>query len=448
MAGLVTRRQARGMSITHSQKSAQNGRPALPSSVDVLIVGGGHAGIAMSSLLAQASREHLVVERRDRMGGGWLDRWDEFRLVTPNWTASFPEWPYDGPDPDGFMTRDEITGRVARYADVVGAPVALDTEVQRLVPRAEGGFHATTNRGELTAREVVVATGSYHAPRIPLQAARITERVAQLHSHEYRNEAALPAGAVLVVGSGQSGLQLAEELQAAGRTVYVSVGSAGRIPRRYRGRDIFAWLIDILRHGASHGVAFPTADRLPDTARTFPPMPALSGHAGGHDTNLRRYAAEGMRLAGRLADAGGEHLTFADDLPLRLEAADRFFDERFRPVIDAYIERAAVLAPADDRVEVAHQPSGVTELNLLREGISTIIWATGYALDYGWIDAPILDERGYPRNVRGVTGVPGLSFLGLLWQHSQASASLVGPELDGPHLVEWMAAAGAVRRRS
>jgi putative flavoprotein involved in K+ transport len=448
MARPAARAHAAGVSITQSETSRQNGRTGLPSAVDVLIVGGGHAGLAMSSLLAQAGREHLVVERRDRLGGGWLDRWDEFRLVTPNWTASFPGWAYDGPDPDGFMTRDEIAARVARYAGVVVAPVALATEVRRLAPRAEGGFRATTNRGELTAREVVVATGSYHSPRIPQAAARITARVTQLHSHDYRNEAALPAGAVLVVGSGQSGLQLAEELRAAGRTVYVSVGSAGRIPRRYRGRDIFAWLIDILRHGASHGVGFPTADRLPDPARPFPPMPALSGHAGGHDTNLRRYAAEGMRLAGRLTHADGERLTFADDLPLRLEAADRFFDERFRPVIEAYIERAVVVAPADDRVEVAYQPSGLTELNLLGEGISTVIWATGYALDYGWIDAPVLDERGYPRNVRGVTGVPGLSFLGLLWQHSQASASLVGPELDGPHLVEWMGAAGSVRRRS
>ena len=419
----------------------------LPNDVDVLVVGAGHAGLAMSGYLGQAGREHLVIERRDRLGGGWQDRWDEFRLVTPNWTSSFPGWAYDGADPDGFMSRDEITARVARYADVVGAPVALATEMQRLTPIDGAGFLATTDRGELLARQVVVATGSYHTPRVPQVTRQVSDRVTQLHSHEYRNDAALPPGAVLVVGSGQTGLQLAEELFAAGRRVYISVGSAGRVPRRYRGRDIFGWLVDIIRDGAAHGVTLPTADQLPDPRRRFNPMPALSGHGGGHDTNLRQYAADGMTLAGRLTGADGELLTFADDLMLSLERADRFFDERFRAVIDTYIERAAIEAPPADSVAVDYQPRGLIELNLLHEEISTVIWATGYALDYGWIEALILDELGYPRNVRGVTIVSGLYFLGLLWQHSQASASLVGPELDGPYLAEMMAREGRRRPR-
>lgn len=423
----------------------------MDTAVDVLIIGAGHAGLAMSGLLAEAGREPLVAERRDSLGGGWQDRWDEFRLVTPNWTASFPGWAYDGPDPDGFMGRDQIAARVAHYARVVGAPVALGTGVQRLTPLDNGGFRATTSRGEILARDVVVATGSYHAPRVPAMAARISGRITQLHSHDYRNERALPEGAVLVVGSGQTGLQLAEELFAAGRTVYVSVGSAGRVPRRYRGRDIFSWLFDVMRHGAAHGVSFPTADQLPDPRRRFSAMPALSGHDGGHDTNLRRYAADGMRLAGRLTHADGERVTFADDLPTSLENADRFFDERFRAVIDNYIMRAAIAAPPDDRVEPTYEPVGPTELDLAREGISTIIWATGYAIDHSWIDAPVLDQHGHPRHIRGVTSVPGLHFLGLLWQHSQASASLVGPAFDGPYLVDCMTLAergGRLRRRA
>lgn len=423
------------------------GSTTLPSSVDVLVVGAGHAGLAMSGLLGEAGREHLVVDGRHRLGGGWQDRWDEFRLVTPNWTASFPGWAYDGTDPDGFMRRDEITARVARYADVVGAPVALATEVRRLTPLGDGGFRATTSRGGLTARQVVVATGSYHTPRIPPPADHIAHRVVQLHSHDYRNATELPAGAVLIVGSGQTGLQLAEELFAAGRSVFVAVGSAGRMPRRYRGRDIFAWLVELMRHGATYGATLPTADQLPDPGRRFSPMPALSGHGGGHDTNLRRYAADGITLAGRLIGADGEVLTFADDLGPNLERADAFFDERFRGTIDTYIERAGIDAPPDDRVAVAYQPRGLTELNLRRAGVSTIIWATGYALDYRWIDAPILDESGYPRNARGVSAVPGLYFLGLLWQHSQASASLVGPALEGPQLLDRMAACNGARRR-
>jgi putative flavoprotein involved in K+ transport len=418
--------------------SNAHGNTTLPTDIDVLVVGAGHAGLAASGFLGQAGRDHLVIDRRDRLGGGWQDRWDEFRLVTPNWSSSFPGWAYDGGDPDGFMSRDEITQRVARYAEVVGAPVALATEMQRLTPIDRAGFLATTSRGELLARQVVVATGSYHRPRIPPLARHVSRRVTQLHSHDYRNEAALPPGAVLVVGSGQTGLQLAEELFSAGRRVYISVGAAGRVPRRYRGRDIFSWLVDIIRRGATVGVTLPTAEQLPDGRRRFSAMPALSGHDGGHDTNLRKYAADGMRLAGRITGADGERLTFAGDLASNLELADRFFEERFRATIDAYIERVGIEAPPADDIAVLYEPQGLSELNLGREEISTIIWATGYALDYGWLDAPIVDELGYPRNTRGVAAVPGLYFLGLLWQHSQASASLVGPALDGPHLLEVM----------
>jgi putative flavoprotein involved in K+ transport len=408
---------------------------------DVLIVGAGQAGLAMSRLLSHDGREHLVLERRERLGGGWQDRWDEFTLVTPNWTSSFPDFDYDGDDPDGFMGRDDIAARVARYAEVVNAPVALATELQRLTPLDRGGFRAATSRGGLTARQVVVATGSYHIPRIPPATARISDRVTQLHAHDYRNAAALPDGAVLVVGSGQTGLQLAEELFEAGRTVYVSVGSAGRVPRRYRGRDIFGWLVDLIRHGAAHGVELPTADQLP-AERRFSPMPALTGRHGGHDTNLREYAAAGIRLAGRLAGANGERIGFAGDLDENLRRADRFFDERFRRPIDTYIERAGLAAPPARDVAVSHQPAELTELDLARAGVSTVIWATGYDLDYSWIEAPVLDELGYPRNVRGVAAVPGLYFLGLLWQHSQASASLIGPTLDGPYLLDAMAREG------
>ena len=417
-----------------------------PSSVDVLVVGAGHAGLAMSGLLGEVGREHVVVDGRDRLGGGWQDRWDRFRLVTPNWTTSLPGWAYDGPDPDGFMTRDEITARVAHYADVVGSPVALGTEVRRLSPLRDGGFLATTSRGAITARQVVVATGSYHRPRIPPLAERIAARVLQLHSHDYRNEPSLPDGAVLVVGSGQSGLQLAEELAEAGRRVIVSVGSAARVPRRYRGADIFSWLATVIRDGGRHGVALPTAEQLPDPRLRLSPMPALSGHRGGHDTNLRQYARDGIGLAGRLTAADGERLTFADDLATNLERADRYFDERLRDTIDTYIERAGIDAPPDDRLPVSFEPQGLTELNLSQAGVSTIIWATGYALDHGWIDAPLVDRTGYPRNTRGVSPIPGLYFVGLLWQHSQASASLLGPTLDIPYLLEAMATAATTAR--
>ena len=203
-----------------------------------------------------------------------------------------------------------------------------------------------------------------------------------------------------------------------------------------------------MRHGAAHGVTLPTTDQLPDGRRRFSAMPALTGRHGGHDTNLREYAAAGMRLAGRLAGADGERIRFAGDLDENLRRADRFFDERFRRPIDTYIERAELDLPPADDVADTHQPAELTELDLASAGVSTVIWATGYELDYSWVAAPVLDDLGYPPNVRGVSVVPGLYFLGLLWQHSQAPASLLGPTLDGPYLLDAMTRDGLRRARA
>ena len=223
---------------------------ARPRSVETVVIGAGQAGLAMSWHLRQAGREHVVLERRETLGGGWQDRWDEFCLVTPNWSTSMPGYPYDGDDPDGFMPRDAIAGRIAGYAAAIGAPVELGTSVDRLSAADHSGFLLETSAVPLAARQVVVATGPFQRPKVPPLAAALPSRIFQIHSHDYRNPAALPPGAVLIVGSGQSGVQLAEELQAAGRRIYLSVGSAGRVPRRYRGRDIFWWLAQLCRHDA------------------------------------------------------------------------------------------------------------------------------------------------------------------------------------------------------
>lgn len=403
--------------------------------IDTVVVGGGQAGLVMSRLLAEADREHLVLERRDGPGGGWLDRWDAFRLVTPNWSTSFPGDPYDGSDPDGFMTRDEVVARVRGYAELTRPPVTWGTEVRKLV-QADGHFLLETTGDDLRARQVIVATGGYHRPRIPAIAADLPARVTQLHSHAYRSPALLPPGGVLVVGSGQTGVQIAEELQEAGRTVHLSVGSAGRVPRRYRGRDFFGWLAAVAVDGGRHGVGLPTVDRLPDPRMRLAPNPHLSGHRGGHDTNLREFAASGMTLLGRVERVAGERIELAPDLAARLAAADRFFDDRMRPMIDTFIERAGIDAPPDDRQPFDHEPPAPATLDLGAAGIGTVIWATGYGMDHGWIDLPIFDEQGFPRHRRGVTDVPGLYFLGLIWQHTQASATLFGPRLDGPHIAE------------
>jgi putative flavoprotein involved in K+ transport len=410
----------------------------LPNRIDTIVIGAGQAGLIMSSFLRRNGRDHVLVDRRSRLGGGWLDRWDAFRLVSPNWTASFPEFPYDGRDPDGFMPRDEIAGRVAAYAEKISAPVVLQTEVRRLAPRAGGGFLLDTSQGTAEAREVIVATGGFHVPRIPPGAAALPSRVLSLHSHAYRNERQLPPGAVLVVGSGQSGVQLVEELRDAGRRVFLSVGNAGRVPRRYRGRDLFFWLRLLAERGDELGTPLPTAEKLPDPRRRLAGNPHLSGHGGGHDTDLRRFASDGTTLLGRLEAIEGERVRLGTDLSVNLAAADRFFDERFRALIDKAIERAGIDAPPDERVPFEHAPPHVPELDLAAAGISSVLWTTGYRLDYDWIEFPIFDAMGFPRQNRGATEVPGLYFIGSLWQHNQASATLVGVDLEARALAERM----------
>jgi putative flavoprotein involved in K+ transport len=336
------------------------------------------------------------------------------------------------------MPRDEIAARVARYAEVIEAPVILGTAVERLERRDDGdrGFRLATGRGTIEADRVVVAVGAFQVPRIPPAAAGLPARVEQLHSHAYRSEAALPDGAVLVVGSGQSGVQIAEELHDAGRRVFLSVGKCGRVPRRYRGSDIFHWVWSLATRGREYGTPLPGVETLPDPRLRFAGNPHLSGHNGGHDTNLRRFAADGMTLVGHLEEADGDRVRVAPDLAANLQFADTFFDERFRVAIDTFIERAGIDAPPDDRRPFDFRPQSVAELDLAAEGISSVIWTSGYGLDFGWIDLPIFDAQGAPRHLRGVTEVPGLFFLGLPWQVDQGSATLFGVGRDGAHVAE------------
>jgi putative flavoprotein involved in K+ transport len=411
---------------------------SLPSRVESVIVGAGQSGLTMSWYLRQAGGEHVILDRRATLGGGWQDRWDSFRLVTPNWTSSFPGDPFTGSDPDSFMPRDAIAARVAGYAASIDAPVHLDTAVVRLSRMPGGRFLLETSDGSIEAHRVVVAAGSFHEPRVPPIAKELPARLTQLHSHDYRSLSALPPGGVLVVGSGQSGVQIAEELLDAGRDVHLSVGSAGRVPRRYRGRDLFRWLYGLSTHGEAVGVSLPTVDQLPDLRMRLMGNPHLSGHGGGHDTNLRQFAANGMTLLGRIEAVSGERLSLAPDLPANLARADGFFGDRFRELCDRFIEKSGIDAPPDDRVPFEFEPPELRELDLAAHGISSVIWTTGYRLDYGWLDLPIFDEQGFPQQKRGVSGIPGLYFLGLLWQRNQLSATLMGPAIDARHVAATM----------
>lgn len=406
----------------------------LPERVDTVVIGAGQAGLTMSWHLQQGGRDHLVLDRRTTPGGGWQDRWDGFRLVGPNWTASFPDDPYDGPDPDGYMTRDEIAERVAGYAGRIGAPVQLGVEVVGLAPR-DGILRLETTEGPLDVRQAIVATGGFHAPHVPPLADALPARVLSLHSHDYRRPDDLPAGGVLVVGSGQTGVQLVEELRAAGRAVWLCVSSAGRVPRRYRGRDIFWWLWQLAERGDEVGVRLPRPADLPHPGRRYAGNPALSGHGGGHETDVRALGRDGTTLLGRLLAIDGERIRVGDDLEANLQMADRFFEDRFREACDDFAVAAGIDAPAaDPPLRIEYRPPMIEELDLADAGIATVLWTTGYRQQLDWIEPSITDEWGFARQEDGVAQIPGLFFIGSLWQVDQTSATLFGMPRDARSL--------------
>ena len=406
-------------------------------SIDTVVIGAGQAGLIMSRLLSDAGREHVVLERRATLGGGWQDRWDAFRLVSPNWTVTVPGYDYAGSDPDAFMPRDELIGHFREYASVINAPVEVDTAVTAVDP-VDGPvarFSVTTTRGTILARTVVVATGPFQAPHVPAIADGLAPSILSLHVDGYRNPAALPDGGVLLVGSGQSGVQLAEELQAAGRTVTLSVGHCGHVPRRYRGRDVFWWYRQLATVGAGLGVMLPTADRLPSPSARFACNPQLSGHGGGHDISLRKMATEGARLVGRLAALEGTKARMQPDLGDNLRYADAFFDDRFRPLFDAFAERSGEDFPPAEIEHFEHEVPEVTALDLAAEGISTVLWTSGYRPVLDWIHMPVLDPYGLPIQTGGRSLVDGLCFIGTPWLIDMGSANLIGLVRDAKNLV-------------
>jgi putative flavoprotein involved in K+ transport len=387
----------------------------------------------VSDRLRRAGREHVVLERRRALGGGWLDRWDAFQLVSPNWTLSVDGFPYRGSDPDGYAVRDEIVDHFRAYAAAIHAPVELETEVTSLDPLDGSGgsrFRLETSRGQIEAREVVVAGGPFQVPFLPPLASAADPSIHQLHLHDYRNPTELPPGGVLLVGSGQSGVQLAEELMAAGRAVTISLGRCGRSARSYRGRDIFWWLREIAIKGPALGVRLPSAATLPDARLRFACNPQLSGHGKRHDTNLRAMARDGLRIAGRLQAIEGTRVRFAADASEALRFSDTFFGERFKPMLDRYADAIGLDLADDDLAQVAYDPIPVTDLDLAAEGISTIVWTSGYRPAFDWIHAPVLDGQGLPRQSDGATDVPGLQFIGTPWLVDMGSANLVGVERD------------------
>jgi putative flavoprotein involved in K+ transport len=408
----------------------------------VIVVGGGQAGLSMSWYLKSRGIDHIVLERH-RIAHEWRERrWDSFCLVTPNWQCQLPGFPYAGGDPHGFMGRDDIVRYVEAYAASFGPPVREGIEVTSLRRGEGGGYAVTTSDGEFTCDQVVIAVGGYHVAVLPRFAERVPDHIVQMHSSQYRNPAQLPPGEVLVVGSGQSGCQIAEDLHLAGRQVHLATGGAPRTARFYRGRDVVDWLQDMGYYDMPVE-QHPLKERVRAKANHY-----VTGRDGGHDIDLRRFALEGMRLYGRMTGVTGTMLTFADDLKRNLDQADAV-SESIKTTIDKYIDASGIEAPAEPRYVPPWQPqTAPPALDVIDSNVTSIVWSMGYRADYRWIEVPVFDGKGYPTHQRGVTSAPGLYFLGLPWLHTWGSGRFSGIARDAGYLADRIAASLEARERA
>jgi putative flavoprotein involved in K+ transport len=387
---------------------------------EAVVVGGGQAGLAISHCLTEQGVEHVVLER-DRVVHTWRDeRWDAFCLVTPNWQCALPGHPYPGADPDGFMVKAEILDYVESYA--TGKPVYEGVTVHSVTP----GFVLETSHGTLTADQVILAVGGYHVPKVPYPDLPVTS----IHSSRYRNPHALPDGPVLVVGTGQSGAQIAEDLHLEGREVHLAVGTAPRVARSYRGRDCVAWLQDMGHYD------MPITEHPQGLGARHEANHYVTGRDGGRDLDLRAFARDGLRLHGRLTHADAMTLTFAGDLRANLDGADATM-ERIKDGIDRHIARHGIDAPAEARYTPVWEPPTDGAGTLATSEIRTVVWATGFRPHWSWVQVPGFDPAVHHR---GVTEVDGLYVIGLPWLHTWGSGRFAGVARDAEHLARAVAA--------
>lgn len=400
--------------------------------VDTLIVGAGQAGVAMSEHLSKSGIPHLVLER-SRIAERWRsERWDSLVANGPAWHDRFPGMEFSGLDPDAFATKEEVASYFEAYAEQIGAPIRCGVEVksvERNIDRA--GFRVETSEGVIVAQNVVAATGAFQVPVIP-KVVPEHPNILQMHSSQYRNPDLLPDGAVLVVGAGSSGVQIAEELLVSGRRVYLSVGPHDRPPRAYRGRDFCWWL----------GVLGKWDAETPGPGTEHVTI-AVSGAHGGYTIDFRRLAAQGMTLLGLTQSFDGAALNFAPDLAGNLARGDANYMALLDEA-DEYVARNGIDLPEDPEARrIEPVPDCVTnpilKLDLAEAGIGTIIWATGFVSDYSWLKVDAFDERGRPKHQRGVSAERGIYFLGLPWQSRRGSSFIWGVWHDAKHLADRIA---------
>jgi putative flavoprotein involved in K+ transport len=403
--------------------------------VDTVVVGAGHAGLAMSYCLTQHGVAHVVLERGD-IGQRWrTERWDSLTLLTPNWATQLPGFHYDGDEPEGFESRDGYVSYLERYARSFDAPVRTNTAVDRVAPATQGGFIVETSQGNLHTRHVVAATGPFHVPVLPAAHEAVPGDVVQIHSSEYRHPSQLPNGPVLVVGSGNSGLQIVTDLLNDTRQVFASVGRLRSLPRRYRGKESVRWLIDM-------GALDTRVEDASSDIRRMPP-PLLSGVGGGSDLNLRRMSDRGAVFLGRLVNGHDGRLYFSDDIDVTLRASAESY-RGFRSRVDQFVIDRDLEVPQDDTpcrdADLIPEPfTPTTDLDLAERGIRSIVWATGFRVAYDWIDVPVFGPSGEPAHEGGICAHPGLYFIGLRWLTKYKSFFIYGVGDDARRLAAHIA---------
>ncbi len=407
--------------------------------IDVVIIGAGHSGLAMSRELAQRAIEHVVLERGEVANAWRTERWDSLRLLTPNWLCRLPGWHYQGCDPDGYMSAPEVADFVSRYAAAVAAPVLTRTTVTRVEPR-QHGYRVVTDRDTWRCRVVVLASGAFNRPLLPRAAESMPSEVQQFSARSYRNPAQLGDGGVLVVGGSATGVQLAQEIQCTGRQVTLALGEHVRLPRVYRGRDIQWWML-------ASGLLDQRIEEVDDPVRARRvPSPQLVGSPQRATLDVNALRAQGVEVVGRLAAVRGRQALFSGSLRNVCALADLKMN-RLLDAIDQWIADnppAWKVDPAERYAPTAVGDSPRLQLGL-GDDIRTVIWATGLGADHSWLHLPVFDRQGALKHDGGVVDAPGLYVLGLPFLRRRKSSFMHGAEDDardlGAHLAAYLGCA-------
>jgi putative flavoprotein involved in K+ transport len=405
----------------------------------VVVIGAGQAGLAVSHELSALGVDHVVLERA-RVGQTWRDLWDSFCLVTPNWTMNLPGFPYAGDDPDGFVPRDEIVEYLERYALSFGAPIREGVGVDSLGPGSKARFLVRTSAGDLAAESVVVCTGAFQRPFRPEAAATFPPELLVIDANGYRSPAALPPGKVLVIGSGQTGCQISEELHEAGREVFLACGRAPWAPRQADGRDIVSWLRETTFFDMS-------VDMLPSPAARLVANLLVSGAQGGHDLHYRTLQTKGVQLLGRFTGVEGHHARFAADLADSVAFGDARYAEVRATLRNQLAAKGMPVPELPDPPPFCADPP----LGLDLDDFGAVIWTTGFRPDYAhWVRFPaVVDAMGFPLTHDGAsTVVPGLYFCGVHFLRKRKSSTLFGVGEDAAIVAQSIARTAAERKRA